>query len=342
MNNKITKEDNNKTYRELIETLKKEITQARIRAHLAVNKELIMLYWNIGNNILKRQQQEGWGAKVIENISQDLQREFPEMKGLSSRNLVYMQTFAKKFTDIEFTQQAAAQIPWFHICTILDKVTTEEQRIWYIQKTIENGWSRNVLNMQIKTNLYTREGKSLTNFKSTLPAAQSDLAQAIVKDPYNLEFLDIQDKIAERHLENKLIDNIRSFLLELGKGFAFVGNQYNLNLEGEDYFIDLLFYHIKLKCYVVIELKTGKFKPEYAGKLNFYLNLVDNQLKDENDNQTIGLILCEEKNSLTVEYSIKNISSPMGISQYKLTERLPEDLKDYLPSARDLADLKQK
>lgn len=342
MNNQITKEDNNKTYKELIEILKKEITQARIRAHLAVNKELIILYWNIGNNILKRQQQEGWGAKVIENISQDLQREFPEMKGLSYQNISYMRQFAIEYADKEFLQQLVGEIPWGHNILIFSKIKNSQERIWYIQKTIENGWSRNVLNMQIKTNLYTREGKSITNFKSTLPAAQSDLAQAIVKDPYNLEFLDIQDKIAERHLENKLIDNIRSFLLELGKGFAFVGNQYNLNLEGEAYFIDLLFYHIKLKCYVVIELKTGKFKPEYAGKLNFYLNLVDNQLKDENDNQTIGLILCEEKNSLTVEYSIKNISSPMGISQYKLTERLPEDLKDYLPSARDLADLKQK
>ena len=335
----MTRELENNNYAALIQTLKTEISQARLRAHLSVNKEMISLYWRIGSQILERQDKEGWGTKVIEHISNDLRKEFPEMKGLSARNLVYMQTFAREFADFEFTQQSAAQIPWFHTCTILDKISDPKQRIWYIQKTIENGWSRNVLSLQIQSNLYARDGKSINNFKSTLPAAQSDLAQSIIKDPYNLEFLDIQGKIHERELEGKLIDHIRNFLLELGHGFAFMGNQYHIELEGEDYYLDLLFYHVNLKCYVVIELKTGKFKPEHAGKMNFYLNLMDRQVKDKSDNPTIGLILCEDKKGITVEYAIEGINKPMGVSQFKLTEKLPEQLKQYLPTAEELTKL---
>lgn len=331
-----------KTYSELVATLKSEIQHARIKAHLAVNKELILLYWNIGKRILETQEKEKWGAKVIENISVDLRKEFPEMKGLSSTNLKYMRMFADNFTLEEIGQQAADQIPWFHIVTLLEKIKDKNQRSWYIKKTIEHGWSRNVLTLQIKTNLYEREGRSTTNFKETLPAPQSDLAQQLIKDPYNLEFLDVQGDIAERHLEAKLIDNIRKFLLELGAGFSFVGNQYPMKLGEESYYLDLLFYHIKLKCYVVIELKTGKFKPEYAGKLNFYLNLVDKQLKDENDNPTIGLILCEEKQGITVEYAIEGIQKPMGVSQFKLTEELPSELKSYLPTSEDLSMVQKK
>jgi|JI8StandDraft_1071087.scaffolds.fasta_scaffold08396_4 predicted nuclease of restriction endonuclease-like (RecB) superfamily len=332
---------NHKSYVELIENLKKQISQARIKAHLAVNKEMITLYWHIGKQILERQNSQGWGTKVIENISKDLRAEFPEMKGLSARNLVYMQTFAKTFPDLKITQQAAAQIPWGHICVIMDKVQGNTTQLWYIQQTLENGWSRNVLNLQIKTDLYARDGKSINNFTNTLPSPQSDLAQSIIKDPYNLEFLDIQGKVAERELETKLIDHIRKFLLELGQGFAFIGNQYHIELEGEDYYIDLLFYHVKLKCYVVIELKTGKFKPEYAGKLNFYLNLIDRQVKDKSDNPTIGLILCEDKKNITVEYAIEGINKPMGVSGFKLTEKLPDQLKQYLPTEEALANLKQ-
>ena len=335
----MTKELDNNNYAALIQTLKTEISQARIRAHLSVNKEMISLYWRIGSQILDRQDKEGWGTKVIENISNDLRKEFPELKGLSARNLVYMQTFAKAYPDFPITQQVAAQIPWGHNCVIMDKITVDDQRLWYIQKTIENGWSRNVLNLQIQSNLYARDGKSINNFKSTLPAAQSDLAQSIIKDPYNLEFLDIQGKIHERELEGKLIDHIRNFLLELGQGFAFIGNQYHIELEGEDYYLDLLFYHVKLKCYVVIELKTGKFKPEHAGKMNFYLNLMDRQVKDKSDNPTIGLILCEDKKGITVEYAIEGINKPMGVSQFKLTEKLPEQLKQYLPTAEELTKL---
>ena len=331
---------NSKSYAGLLQSLKTQISQARIRAHLSVNKEMISLYWNIGNQILERQKEEGWGTKVIENISKDLRSEFPEMKGLSARNLVYMQTFAKNYPNFEITQQAAAQIPWGHICVIMDKVSDSVQRLWYAQKTIENGWSRNVLNMQIKTNLYARDGKSINNFSSTLPESQSDLAREIIKDPYNLEFLDIQGKFHERELEEKLIDHIRKFLLELGQGFAFMGNQYHLELEDEDYYLDMLMYHVKLKCYVVIELKTGKFKPEYAGKMNFYLNLMDRQVKDASDNPTIGLILCEDKKNITVEYAIEGINKPMGVSQFKLTEKLPENLKKFLPTPEELTKLK--
>jgi predicted nuclease of restriction endonuclease-like (RecB) superfamily len=328
------------SYIHLIENLKQEISKARIKAHLAVNKELITLYWKIGKQILEQQKQEGWGAKVIENISQDLRREFPEMKGLSSRNLVYMQTFAKAYPDFEITQETLAQITWYHNITLLDKVKDKEQRLWYIQKTIENGWSRNVLVLQIQSNLFERAGKSINNFSATLPASQSDLAHSIIKDPYNLEFLGIQDKILERDLESRLIDNIRKFLLELGQGFAFIGNQYHIELEGEDYYLDMLFYHVKLKCYVVIELKTGKFKPEYAGKLNFYLNLMDRKVKDNSDNPTIGIILCEDKKGVTVEYAIEGINKPIGVSQFKLTETLPSKLKNYLPTPEALSKLR--
>lgn len=331
----------NPNYAVLLQNLKAEISRARIKAHLSVNREMISLYWNIGNQILGRQKQEGWGSKVIENISKDLRSEFPEMKGLSARNLKYMRKFADEYRDLSIVQQLAAQIPWFHNCVIMDKLNNFEEKIWYIKKTIENGWSRNVLSLQIQSNLYVRDGKSTNNFQSTLPSPQSDLVASIIKDPYNLEFLDIQGKFHERELEGRLIDHIRKFLLELGQGFAFIGNQYHIELEGEDYYLDLLFYHVKLKCYVVIELKTGKFKPEYAGKLNFYLNLMDKRIKDATDNPTIGLILCEEKKGITVEYAIEGINKPMGVSQFKLTEQLPEQLKQYLPTAEAITKLKR-
>lgn len=336
----MTKELEVESYGELLQSLKQEISRARIKAHLAVNKEMVCLYWNIGKQILERQEQEGWGAKVIETISKDLRDEFPEMTGLSSRNLVYMQTFARVYPDFQFTQEVLAQITWYHNITLLDKVKDDNIRNWYVYETIKNGWSRNVMVLQIQTNLYERQGKSINNFKATLPALQSDLAQSIIKDPYNLEFLDIQGKLKERELENKLIDHIRKFLLELGQGFAFIGNQYHIELEGEDYFLDLLFYHVKLKCYVIVELKTGKFKPEYAGKMNFYINVMNKKVKDDSDNPTIGLILCEDKKSITVEYAIDGIKSPIGISQFKLTEQLPEELKKYLATQEEITKLR--
>jgi len=292
------------------------------------------------HQILDRQKQEGWGTKVIDNISKDLRKEFPEMKGLSARNLKYMRKFADEYKDGVIVQEALAQITWYHNIALLDKLNDYNERLWYADETAKNGWSRNVMVIQIQTDLYKRHGKSINNFQSTLPSPQSDLAASIIKDPYNLEFLDIKGKFHERELEEKLIDHIRKFLLELGQGFAFIGNQYHIELEGEDYYIDLLFYHVKLKCYVVIELKTGKFKPEYAGKLNFYLNLMDRRVKDDSDNPTIGIILCEEKRGITVEYAIEGISKPMGVSQFKLTENLPSDLEKYLPTPEEITKLK--
>ena len=332
---------NSQNYAVLLQTLKTEISQARVRAHLSANKEMIALYWKIGNQILLKQKEEGWGTRVIENISKDLRTEFPEMKGLSARNLVYMQTFAKHYPDFQITQRAVAQIPWGHNCVIMDKISVDAERLWYAQKTIEYGWSRNVLSAQIQSNLYAREGKGINNFQETLPPSQSDLASSIIKDPYNLEFLDIQGKINERKLEGKLVDHIRDFLLELGQGFAFIGTQYHIELEGEDYYLDMLLYHVKLKCYVVVELKNTTFKPEYAGKLNFYLNLMDKKIKDESDNPTIGLILCKDKKGITVEYAIEGINKPMGVSQFKLTEELPEKLKQYLPTPEKITKLKE-
>ena len=235
------------SYAILIQNIKTEISKARIRAHLSVNNEMIHLYWSIGNQILGRQKEEGWGAKVIESISQDLRKEFSEMKGLSTQNLKYMRKFAEAYTLNEISQQAVDQIPWGHNIKIFYDIQKQKERFWYIKKTIENGWSRNVLSIQIKSNLFERDGKSSNNFQSTLPESQSDLVASLIKDPYNLEFLDIQGKFNERELEEKLIDHIRKFLLELGQGFAFIGNQYHIELEGEDYYIDLLFYHVKLK-----------------------------------------------------------------------------------------------
>lgn len=330
---------NNKNYQELIESLKTQISQARVRAHLAVNKELIVLYWDIGNKILKRQTEEGWGSKVIENISKDLRNEFPEMKGLSSRNLVYMQTFAKSFSDPKITQQAAAQIPWGHICVIMDKIQIHAQRHWYAQKTIEHGWSRNILSHQIESDLFGREGKAISNFSSILPACQSDLANQILKDPYKFDFLSIGKDIHEREVEKELVKHIEKFLLELGAGFAFVGKQYKLSVGKEEYFIDLLFYHLKLRCYVVIELKTGKFKPEHTGKLNFYLSAVDDILRHQDDNPSIGILLCKDKGEqIKAEYALRDISKPIGLAEYRITENLPENIKTSLPSIEELEE----
>lgn len=326
---------NNPAYFNTLKALKDEIYSARTRAHLAINKELTLLYWKIGKEILKRKQELGWGSKVIDSLSQDLRHEFPEMKGLSPRNLIYMQTLAAAYPDYEFTQQVAAQIPWGHNQTILDKISDPEQRIWYIQKTIENGWSRNVLALQIQNRLYERDGKAITNFTNTLPLVTSDLAQNLFKSEYNLEFLGINEDIHERQLENKLIERIRDFLLELGKGFAFIGSQYKVTVAGDEFFIDLLFYHVKLHCYIVLELKSGKFEPSYLGQLEFYLTVVDSEIKQSSDNPSIGLLLCRDANRLVVEYALKTKSQPMGVAKYVLSENeLPAELANALPSPK--------
>ena len=323
-------------YDEFLRGLKERIRTAQVRAALAVNRELVLLYWRIGQDILERQRQSGWGSKVIDRLAADLRSAFPEMSGFSPRNLKYMRAFAEAWPDEDFVQQVAAQLPWFHNCTILDKLKNLAERIWYAQQTIENGWSRNILIHQIESNLFHRKGKAITNFDRTLPAPQSELAQQIIKDPYNFDFLSLGSEAKERDLERGLIAQLQKFLLELGVGFAFVGSQYPLEVDGEDFFIDLLFYHLKLRCFVVIDLKMDQFRPEYAGKMNFYLSAVDDLLKHSSDQPSLGIILCKTKKKMVVEYALRDTSKPLGVAQYRITAVLPESLKRNLLSIEDL------
>lgn len=323
-------------YSDLLERLKARIRQAQVRAALSVNRELVLLYWHIGREILQRQQQEGWGAKVIERLAQDLRREFPEMKGFSPRNLKYMRAFAEAWSDEQIVQEALAQITWYHNITLLEKVKDPAERLWYVQQTLAHGWSRNVLVHQIETNLYHRQGRAVTNFERTLPAPQSDLARSLLKDPYVFDFLSLGAEAQERDLEHALVERLRDFLLELGKGFAFVGKQYHLEVGGEDFYLDLLFYHLRLRCYVVIDLKVGEFKPEDAGKMNFYLSAVDDLLRHPEDRSSIGLILCKSRNRVIAEYALRDMNKPMGVATYRATQALPADLQDSLPSVEEL------
>jgi predicted nuclease of restriction endonuclease-like (RecB) superfamily len=323
-------------YDEFLNDLKGRIRQAQVRAALAVNRELVTLYWQIGREILSRQQAQGWGARVVDLLSRDLRHEFPEMKGFSPRNLKYMRAFAEAWPDNAIVQQVAAQIPWFHNCALLDKVKGAEEREWYIRQTVEHGWSRNVLVHQIETGLYQRQGRAVTNFSRTLPAPQSDLAQQITKDPYNFDFLTLGPAAHERDLEGGLLAHIRRFLLELGVGFAFVGSQYHLEVGGQDFYLDLLFYHLRLRCFVVLDLKMTEFLPEYAGKMNFYLSAVDDLLRHPSDAPSVGLILCKSQNRIIAEYALRDTAKPIGVSAYQLTEALPEDLKGSLPTIEEL------
>jgi predicted nuclease of restriction endonuclease-like (RecB) superfamily len=323
-------------YLEFLQDLKARIRQAQVRAALSVNRELVLLYWGIGREILQRQQTAGWGAKVIDRLAKDLRREFPEMKGLSPRNLKYMRAFADAYPEEQFVQAVLAQITWYHNITLLDKVKDHGQREWYIRQTVENGWSRNVLVLQIESGLYQRQGKAVTNFAQTLPAPQSDLAQQLLKDPYNFDFLSLGREFHERDLERGLLENLRDFLLELGVGFAFAGNQYHLEVGGRDFYLDLLFYHLNLRCYVVIDLKVGEFAPEDGGKMNFYLSAVDDLLRHEQDAPSIGLILCKTRDRLISEYALRDMRKPIGVSAYELTRALPEELKGSLPTIEEI------
>ncbi len=322
-------------YAALLHRLKERIRQTQVQASLAVNRELILLYWQIGHEILTRQQQQGWGAKVVNQLARDLQQEFPDMKGFSLRNLKYMRAFAEAYADQEFVQQAAAQIPWFHNCVLLEKVKDLQQRLWYIQQTVQHGWSRSVLMYQIESGLYHRQGEAITNFEQTLPPAQSDLANQLLKDPYNFDFLSLGKEVQERDLEKSLVNHIREFLLELGVGFAFVGSQYHLEVGGEDFYLDLLFYHLRLRCFVVIELKMSEFKPEYSGKMNFYVSAVDDLLRHPDDRPTIGMILCKSKNKAVAEYALRDVNKPIGISTHQM-RGLPETLQSNLPTIEQL------
>jgi predicted nuclease of restriction endonuclease-like (RecB) superfamily len=329
-------------YAEWLAELKQRIHDAQQRATLAVNRELVLLYWQIGRDILARQAQQGWGTKVIDRLAQDLRGAFPDMKGFSPRNLKYMRAFADAWPDAEFVQEVLAQLPWYHQIALLDKLSAPEARRWYAAKAIEHNWSRNVLVMQIEARLLERSGQAVTNFTATLPTAQSDLARESIKDPYRFDFLGLGVEAQERDIEDALVRHVTEFLLELGAGFAFVGRQVLLDVAGDEFYIDLLFYHLKLRSYVVIEIKAGKFKPEHLGQLSFYLTAVDAQLKHPQDGPTIGLLLCKSKNKVVAEYALRGQSQPVGVAEYQLVESLPPELQTSLPSIeqieRELAD----
>ncbi|MEZ4653050.1 MAG: PDDEXK nuclease domain-containing protein [Candidatus Eisenbacteria bacterium] len=323
-------------YAAFLGSLKERIRNARVRAALAVNSELILLYWLIGRDILARQAEAGWGAKVIAQLADDLRREFPDMKGLSARNLQYMRQLAESWPDEAIAQQLVAQIPWGHNVRLLDRVKDPVEREWYARATIQHGWSRAILDYQIDTGLARRQGKGVTNFERTLPAPQSELAMQVLKDPYNFDFLGLGEEAHEREIHRGLLQHLRQFLIELGAGFAFVGSEVHLEVEGEDFYIDLLFYHLQLRCYIVIELKATDFKPEYAGKLNFYLSAVDDMLRHPDDRPSIGLIICRGKKGLVAEYALRDMSKPMAIAEHQLTEELPEILRGQLPTVAEL------
>jgi predicted nuclease of restriction endonuclease-like (RecB) superfamily len=344
----------NTEYIEILNLLKDKIKYARQKTALAVNLELLKIYWEIGQTILIQEQKSTWGTKIIDNLSNDLRIEFSDMKGLSSRNLRYMRDFAQAFpqflilqdpvaktqtidnqSDI-ILQQSVAKLPWGHICSLLDKVKSNEDRLFYITKTIDNGWSREILKQQIDTQLHYRLGGSINNFRNTLPETQSDLAEQTLKNPYVFDFLSFTEKMKEKDLELGLIEHLKKFLLELGKGFAFVGNQNNLNINGNDYYLDLLFYNYAMHCFVVFELKIGDFKPEYAGKLNFYVNAIDSQFKSEKDGKTIGVLLCKTPNDTIIKYSLNGIESPIGVADYRLGESLPNQISTNMPSIEEL------
>ncbi len=364
---------NENNYHIILSSLKEKIRLARQKTILAVNHELLKVYWEIGYTILQQQKEEGWGKKIISRLAKDLKSEFPDMKGLSERNLVYMQTFAGTWPYYPFSQPPVAQlpggvkkkknaitqplaaelqgpgkeshaivqallaqIPWTHHTIILDKVKAEKERLFYIKKTAENGWSKSVLAMQIESQLHLRQGNAITNFENTLPKAQSDLARETLKNPYLFDFLGLTDEIQERELEKALIQHIKKFMLELGRGFAYVGNQHNLNVEGDDYFLDLLFYNYHLHCFVVFELKVGDFKPEYTGKLNFYINTVNEQIKGKEDASTIGVLLCKTPNDTVVKFSLQGIDTPMGVAEYEFTNALPKQLRADMPTIEEL------
>ena len=344
----------NADYVAWLQQIKQRISSARIGVALAANRELIRFYWDLGEMIAAKQLESQWGDKVIPQLSRDLQRDFPDLKGLSASNLKYCLRFFQFYcgagtkiissnTDINpFSQQPVDQIPWGHNILIFTKCGSLEEAGFYIGQTLEQGWSRDVLAMQLKSNLYTRTGKAITNFSRTLPSPQSDLAQQTLKDPYTFDFMAMTEPFNERDVELQLTQHITQFLLELGKGFAFIGRQYHVEVAGNDYYIDLLFYHVSLKCYVVVELKNRRFIPEYAGKLNFYLSAVDSLLKRDDDQPTIGLLLCRDKNNIEVEFALRDMNKPMGVSEYTLVESLPDNLKGALPTVEEIeSDLMQ-
>lgn len=327
-----------KDYLKTLASLKKQILEIQQKTIKTVNQELIKLYWRIGKTIAIKEKEGGWGAKVIDKLDKDLRAAFPKMKGFSPRNLLYMRQFAVAYPYFEITQQPVAQIPWGHNLLLLTKLRSKTQRIWYAKKTIEFGWSRSALESWIKSDVYNREGKAVTNFSKRLPDPHSKLAQETLKDPYWFDYLELADDHSERQLEQGLIEHIQKTLMELGQGFSFVGRQVLVEVGEDDFYIDLLFYHLKLRCYVVVELKNTPFKPEYAGKLNFYLSAVDEIMRHPDDRPTIGMLFCKTKNNLVVEYALRDVVKPIGVSVYetKLLETLPKEYKGALPTVKEI------
>ena len=331
-------------YKEFIQKIKEKARQAQIKASVRVNSTLLEFYWELGADIVEKQKTASWGSGFLKQMSDDLMREFPEVKGFSLSNIQYIRrwvlfyaksgttcaTFKKEDRELLFT------IPWGHNRVIISKCDEPKEALYYANQTLQYGWSRSVLVHQIESRLYEREGKALTNFSNTLPPAQSDLANQVLKDPYNFDFLTMTKDYKERELENALIDNVTEFLLELGSGFAYIGRQKHIQVGEHDFYIDLLFYHTQMHCYVVVELKTVDFQPEFAGKLNFYIKAVDMQIKSDRDEPTIGILLCKGKDKTLVEYSLSDIHKPMGVSAYELTQILPDELKSSLPSLEEI------
>ena len=330
-------------YNDFIKQLKQKIQTSQIKASIRVNEELLKLYWDMAQIIIAKQKESSWGDSIIQKISRDLKEEFPNIKGFSKTNLLYMKKWYLFWSDVNLPQVVGEifKIPWGHNREIITKLKETQEAIYYVKQTLHYGWSRAVLVHQIESRLYHREGKAITNFETKLPPPQSDLAKATLKDPYNFDFLSMSKKYNERELEDALIEHISHFLLELGSGFAFVGRQYQLVVGGDEFFVDLLFYHIRLKCYVVVELKTVKFKPEFAGQLNFYVSAINAELKEPNDNPTIGILICKSKNNTVVEYALNSIDNPIGVSEYELVSKLPTEFKSTLPTIEEIeAELK--
>ncbi len=338
----------NKEYKAWLAELKLKVRTAQLKAAVKVNSEMLLFYWGLGADIVAKQTRAQWGDSFLSRLSRDLMSEFPNVRGFSLSNLKYIKQWYQFYTRGaaisqqpvgQIGQQPVAQItqiPWGHNLVIMSKAKNTEEALFYVQKTVQNNWSRAVLTHQIEGGLYRRKGKAVSNFKATLPATQSDLAQQTLKDPYSFDFLTLREKHNEKELEDALVNHVTRFLLELGAGFSYVGRQHKIEVTGDEFFIDLLFYHTRLHCYVVIELKAGKFKPEFAGKLNFYVSAVDATLKGKEDQPTIGILICKSKNDTVVEYSLKDIHKPIGVSEYKITKNLPREYRSSLPSIEEI------
>ncbi len=339
-------------YGELLHNLKEKIKVAQMKVIHAINNELLTVYWEIGNAISTQEKAAGWGGKIVDKLASDLKAEFPQMKGLSPRNIRYMRDFAIAYPfflnediknpeyienkDVIILQQAAAKLPWGHHQLLLTKLKSADERAFYIKKTVQNGWSRSILEYQIEIGLFKSQGSLVNNFNTTIPSYECDLTTQIFKDPYNFDFIMLNEKAKERDLENALMTHVTKVLLELGAGFAFMGRQRKFEIGGKEFFFDLLFYHTKLRRHVIIELKIGEFEPEYIGKMNFYLSIADDQLKGVYDEAAIGLILCKTNHKVVAEYALRDITKPIGIAEYRITQQLPADFKDELPSIEDI------